>query len=143
MADKLEVTVEIIAHATEDVEKILDSFFELFNIPKDEFSRQILTGHFDNPITLLRAKIKKKDAKGLLEKLVSKIPKDEFKALIEDIENRLEDSTLHVRFGKQDMIRGKMIQEEKDAIKFKIVTPAYNKKDTVKNYVFLLTGKSK
>ena len=143
MADKLEVTVEIIAHATEDVEKILDSFFELFNIPKDEFSRQILTGHFDNPITLLRAKIKKKDAKGLLEKLVSKIPKDEFKALIEDIENRLEDSTLHLRFGKQDMIRGKMIQEEKDAIKFKIVTPAYNKKDTVKNYVFLLTGKSK
>src|SRR3989304_266822 len=104
MADKLEVTVEIIAHATEDVEKILDSFFELFNIPKDEFSRQNLTGHFDNPITLLRAKIKKKDAKSFLEKL---------------------------------------IQEEKDAIKFKIVTPAYNKKDTVKNYVTLLTGKSK
>jgi len=143
MADKLEVTVEIIAHATEDVEKILDSFFELFNIPKDEFSRQILTGHFDNPITLLSAKIKKNDAKGLLEKLVSKIPKDEFKALIDDIENRLEDSTLHLRFGKQDMIRGKMIQEEKDAIKFKIVTPAYNKKDAVKNYVLLLTGKSK
>jgi hypothetical protein len=143
MADKLEVTVEIIAHATEDVEKILDSFFELFNIPKDEFSRQNLTGHFDNPITLLRAKIKKNDAKSFLEKLVSKIPKDEFEALIDDIENRLQDSTLHLRFGKQDMIRGKMIQEEKDAIKFKIVTPAYNKKDTVKNYVTLLAGKSK
>ncbi len=143
MADKLEVTVEIIAHATEDVEKILDSFFELFKIPKDKFSRQNLTGHFDNPITLLRAKIKKKDAKSFLEKLVSKIPKDEFEALIDDIENRLQDSTLHLRFGKQDMIRGKMIQEEKDAIKFKIVTPAYNKKDTVKNYVTLLTSKSK
>ncbi|MGI0063962.1 MAG: RNA-binding domain-containing protein [Nitrosopumilaceae archaeon] len=143
MADKLEVTVEIIAHATEDVEKILDSFFQLFKIPKDEFSRQPLTGHFDNPITLLRAKIKKKDAKSFLEKLVSKIPKDEFEALIDDIENRLQDSTLHLRFGKQDMIRGKMVQEEKDAIKFKIVTPAYNKKDTVKNYVTLLTSKSK
>ena len=143
MADKLEVIVEIIAHATEDVEKILDSFFEIFNIPKDAFSRQNLTGHFDNPITLLHTKIKKKDAKGLLEKLVSKIPKDEFEALINDIENRLQDSTLHLRFGKQDMIRGKMIQEEKDAIKFKIVMPAYNKKDTVKNYVALLTGKSK
>lgn len=143
MADKLEVTVEIIAHATEDVEKILDSFFNIFEIPKDEFSRQNLTGYFDNPITLLSAKIKKKDAKSFLEKLVSKTPKDEFEALIDDIENRLQDSTLHLRFGKQDMIRGKMIQEEKDAIKFKIVTPAYNKKDTVKNYVTLLTGKSK
>ena len=143
MADKLEVTVEIIAHATENVEKILDSFFELFSIQKEEFSKQNLTGHFDNPITLLRAKIKKKDAKSLVEKLVSKIPKDEFEALIDDIENRLENSTLHLRFGKQDMIKGKMIQEEKDAIKFRIVTPSYNKKDTVKNYVMLLTGKSK
>jgi RNA-binding protein len=143
MADKLEVTIEIIAHATEDVEKILDSFFELLNIPKEEFSKQNLTGHFDNPIILLRAKIKKKYAKSLVEKLVSKIPKDEFEAFIDDIENRLENSTLHLRFGKQEMIRGKMIQEEKDAVKFRIVTPSYNKKDTVKNYLVLFTGKSK
>jgi len=27
MVDKLEVTIEIIAHATEDVDKILESFF--------------------------------------------------------------------------------------------------------------------
>jgi len=143
MADKLEVTVEIIAHATEDIEKILDSFFELFSIPKEEFSMQNLTGHFDNPITLLRAKIKKKEAKIFVEKLVSKIPKDEFETLIEDIKNRVQNSTLHLRFGKQEMIKGKMIQEEKDAIKFKIVLPSYNKKDTIKNYVMLLTSKNK
>lgn len=143
MVDKLEVTVEIIAHATEDVEKILDSFFEIFKIPKEEFESQTLTGHFDNPITLLRTKIKKKNAKSFLEKLVSKIPKDEFEVLINDIENRVQNSTLHLRFGKQDMIKGKMMLEEKDAVKFKIVSPSYNKKDTVKNYVTLLTGKSK
>ena len=143
MADKLEVTVEIIAHATEDIEKILDSFFELFSIPKEEFSMQNLTGHFDNPITLLHAKIKKKEAKIFVEKLVSKIPKDEFETLIEDIKNRVQNSTLHLRFGKQEMIKGKMVQEEKDAIKFKIVLPSYNKKDTIKNYVMLLTNKNK
>lgn len=143
MVDKLEITVEIIAHATEDVEKILDSFFEIFKIPKEEFESQTLTGHFDNPITLLRTKIKKKNAKSFLEKLVSKIPKDEFEVLINDIENRVQNSTLHLRFGKQDMIKGKMMLEEKDAVKFKIVSPSYNKKDTVKNYVTLLTGKSK
>ena len=143
MVDKLEVTVEIIAHATEDVGKILDSFFEIFKIPKEEFETQNLTGHFDNPITLLRIKIKKKEAKSFLHRLVSKIPKEEFQVLIEDIENRLQNSTLHLRFGKQDMIRGKMIQEEKDSVKLKIVSPSYNKKDTVRNYVSLLTGKSK
>lgn len=143
MADKLEITVEIIAHATEDVEKILDSFFEIFKIPKEEFENQNLTGYFDNPITLLRTKIKKRDARSFLDVLVSKIPKEEFESLIEEIENRLQNSTLHLRFGKQDMIRGKMIQEEKDAIKLKIVSPSYNKKDIVKNYVTLLTAKSK
>ena len=71
MADKLEVTIEIIAHATEDVDKILASF-EQFEIEADSFSKENLTGHFDNPITILRAKFKKKEAKKILEKLVSK-----------------------------------------------------------------------
>jgi hypothetical protein len=137
MADKLEVSIEIIAHATEDVEKIIESFFNLLGISAEEFSRQNLTGHFDNPITVLRANIKKKVAKSFVEKLVSSIPDRHFKEVIDGIENRLEDSILHLRFGKQDMIRGKMIPQEKDAIKLKILIPAYNKKDVVKNYVTL------
>ncbi len=140
MAEKLEITIEVIIHATEDVEKILKAFFEQFNISEDEFSKQNLTGHFENPITVLRAKIKKNDARKFLEKLVSKIPEDEFSEIIEDIESHLQDSTLHLRFGKQDFIKGKMTIKEKDAIKFKIFTPAYMKTDIVKNYVTLLTG---
>jgi len=140
MADKLEITIEIIAHATEDVEKILESFYNLLGIGADEFSRQNLTGHFDNPITVLHANIKKKAARSFVEKLISSIPDRHFKEFINDIENRLEDSILHLRFGKQDMIRGKMIPQEKDAIKLKIIIPAYNKKDIVKNYVTLFTS---
>jgi len=140
MADKLEVSIEIIAHATEDVEKILESFYNLLGIGADEFSRQNLTGHFDNPITVLHANIKKKAARSFVEKLISSIPDRHFKEFINDIENRLEDSILHLRFGKQDMIRGKMIPQEKDAIKLKIIIPAYNKKDIVKNYVTLFTS---
>jgi hypothetical protein len=140
MADKLEITIEIIAHATEDVEKILESFFKLLGVDAKEFSRENLMGHFDNPITILRANIKKKAAKSFIEKLISSIPDRHFKELIDDVENRLEDSTLHLRFGKQDMIRGKMIPQEKDAIKIKIFTPAYNRKDIVKNYVTLFAS---
>ena len=139
MAEKLEITIEVIVHATEDVEKILKPFFEQFNISEDEFSRQNLTGHFENPITLLRAKIKKNDAKNFLEMLLSKIPEDQISEIIEDIENHIQDSTLYLRFGKQDLIKGKMIVQEKDAVKFKIFTPIYKKNDIVKNYVKLLT----
>jgi len=139
MAEKLEITIEVIVHATEDVKKILKPFFQQFNISEDEFSRQNLTGHFENPITLLRAKIKKNDAKNFLEMLLSKIPEDQISEIIEDIENHIQDSTLYLRFGKQDLIKGKMIVQEKDAVKFKIFTPIYKKNDIVKNYVKLLT----
>jgi RNA binding exosome subunit len=139
MAEKLEITIEIIVHATEDVEKILKAFFEQFNISEDEFSRQNLTGHFENPITLLRAKIKKNDARNFLQRLLSKILEDQISEIIEGIENHIQDSTLYLRFGKQDLIKGKMIVQEKDAVKFKIFTPIYKKNDIVKNYVKLLT----
>jgi hypothetical protein len=142
MAEKLEITIEVIVHATEDVEKILKAFLEQFNISEDEFSRQNLTGHFENPITLLRAKIKKNDARNFLQRLLSKIPKDQISEIIEGIENHIQDSTLYLRFGKQDLIKGKMIVKEKDAVKFKIFTPIYKKNDIVKNYVTLLTGRN-
>ncbi len=139
MAEKLEITIEVIVHATEDVEKILKAFFEQFNISEDDFSRQNLTGHFENPITLLRAKIKKNDARNFLQRFLSKIPEDQISEIIEDIENHIRDSTLYLRFGKQDLIKGKMIVQEKDAVKFKIFTPIYKKNDIVENYVKLLT----
>jgi len=139
MVEKLEITIEVIVHATEDVEKILKAFLEQFNISEDEFSRQNLTGHFENPITLLRAKIKKNDARNFLQRLLSKIPEDQISEIIEGIENHIQDSTLYLRFGKQDLIKGKMIVQEKDAVKFKIFTPIYKKNDIVKNYVKLLT----
>ena len=139
MPEKLEITIEVIVHATEDVEKILKAFFEQLNISEDKFSRQNLTGHFENSITLLRAKIKKNDAKNFLESLLSKIPKDQISEIIEDIENHIQDSTLYLRLGKQDLIKGKMIVQEKEAVKFKIFTPIYKKNDIVKNYVELLT----
>ncbi len=141
MAEKLEISIEIIAHATEDVEKILEPFSEQFEIPEKEFSRQNLTGHFENPITVLRAKIKKNDARKFLEKLISKIPEDEFSEIIRNIESHIQDSTLYLRFAKQDLIKGRMTIQEKDAIKFKIFTPIYMKTDIVKNYVTLLTGR--
>lgn len=139
MSEKLEITIEIIAHATENVDKILNPFLEEFGIVEDEFTKQNLTGHFENPIILLRAKIKKNNARKFLEKIVAKISEEEFSKIIDDIESHLQDSTLHLRFGKQDLIKGKLTMQEKDAIKFKIFTPMYTKTDIAKNYVTLLT----
>ena len=138
MVDRLEISVEIIAHATENLDKILDSFVEFFDLEGIEFSTQEVSGHFDNPIFLVSAKISKKEAKQFIKIFRSKISRDSMDRLIEGISDRIEGSTLHLRIGKQDLIRGTISFEDKDAIKLKLFIPSYNKKDIVKNYVLLL-----
>lgn len=139
MANKLEVTVEIIVHATEDLKTILDAFEKLFEVKEEGFSKKNLTGHFENPITMLNAKITKTKAENFIKKLVMKIPKGQLDELIGDLENRIQNSSLHVRLGKQDLIQGGVSLQEKDVIKLKIFMPIYQKKNTLKNYAHLLT----
>jgi RNA binding exosome subunit len=138
MANKLEISVEIIVHATEDIKKILETMEEFFEIKEAEFSKTYLTGHFENPIIMLNTKITKNKAQNFIAKLISKIPQGELDEIINDLENRIQNSTLHLRLGKQDLIQGSITLRQKDVIKLKIFTPVYTKKDTVKNYSELL-----
>ena len=139
MPNKLEITVEIIVHATEDIKTILDAFEKLFEVKEEGFSKKNLAGHFENPITILNAKITKTKAENFIKKLVMKIPKGQLDELIGDLENRIQNSALHVRLGKQDLIQGMVSLQEKDVIKLKIFMPIYQKKNTLKNYANLLT----
>lgn len=139
MEEKVEVTIEVIIHATEDEKKIFDSFFDVFGIEESEFTKEQLIGHYENPITFLRAKITKNKAKSFIKKLVTQLPEDQLAEIIDDIENRVQDSMLHLRLGKQDLVRRNITLQENDAIKVKIHTPVYSKKDTVKIYTNLFT----
>ncbi|MCE9617178.1 MAG: exosome protein [Nitrosarchaeum sp.] len=132
MVDKLEVTIDVIIHATEDISKFLKSFEEIFELKEGDFTVNQTTGHFENPITILNAKIEKNQAQKFVEKLVESLSNDQIKELIEEIEERTVDSRFHIRLDKQEFIKGNLIFKEKDAIKVKIHTPIYNKKDTVK-----------
>jgi len=132
MANNLEITIDIIVHATEDITKIFQSFSEFLDIKKDEFTINETTGHFDNPITILNVKIIKKQAQNFIKKLLELLPNEQIDELVEEIEERTVDSRFHMRLDKQELINGKLRVREKDTIKIKIHTPIYNKKDTVK-----------
>ncbi|MGH1520985.1 MAG: RNA-binding domain-containing protein [Nitrosopumilus sp.] len=134
MNHKIEIEVELIVHATEDVTKILQSFEEILNIKEDEFTVKETTGHYENPIKILKAKIVKKQAQELMKVLASTLSSDQVNKLIEEIEERTIDSRLHMRLDKQDLINGNLKITEKEPIKFKIYTPVYNKKDTLKSF---------
>ncbi len=129
---KLEVTIDVIIHATEDLVKFFESFNEMFELKEELFSISNVTGHFENPITILRAKVVKKPARKFLEKFLEILSENQKKEIIQEIEERTENSTLHIRLDKQKFVQGRIAFIEKEAIKVKIYTPIYNKKDTIK-----------
>jgi RNA binding exosome subunit len=132
MVNKLEVTIDVIIHATEDISKFFKSFEDMFELKEEDFIVNYTTGHFENPIITLNAKIEKNQAQKFVGKLTDTLSNDQIKELIEEIEERTVDSRFHIRFDKQEFIKGNLVFKEKDAIKVKIHTPIYNKKDTVK-----------
>ncbi len=134
MIDKIEVTIDVIIHATEDISKIFQSFEELLDLKEENFTIHETTGHFDNPITMLNAKIVKKEAQNFMKKFLGLLSTEQINELIEEIEERTIDSRFHMRLDKQELIKGKITFREKDTIKLKIHTPIYNKKDTVKTF---------
>jgi RNA binding exosome subunit len=133
MIDKIEITIDVIVHATEDISKIFQSF-ELLNLKEDDFTIQETFGHFENPIIMLNAKIIRKQAQSFMKKLLELLSDDQINGLIEEIEERTTDSKFHMRLDKQELIRGNITISEKDTIKMKIHTPIYNKKDTIKSF---------
>ena len=140
MNPKIEITVDVIVHATEDITKFFDTFEELFQIKQEDFNIQNLKGHYDNPITMLQAKLAKNNAKNFLNKLISDLPKSRRLELIETIEERIHNSAFHLRLDKQKLATGKLDLGEKDSVKVKLYTPIYNKKNSVKIYSELLSN---
>jgi RNA binding exosome subunit len=134
MAHKIEITIDVIVHATEDISKIFQSFEDVLGIKEEDFAVKETEGHYENPIILLNAKIVKKQAQNFMNKLLELLPVDQVNELIEEIEERTVDSRFHLRLDKQELIKENLVVREKDTIKIKIHTPIYNKKDTVKTF---------
>ncbi|HSB83462.1 MAG TPA: RNA-binding domain-containing protein [Nitrosarchaeum sp.] len=133
MVNKVEVTIDVIIHATEDISKFLKIFENMFEL-KNEFAVNQTTGHFENIIIILNAKIEKKQAQDFIEKLIKLLSNEQRNELVEQIEERTVDSRFHIRLDKQEFVKGNLSFKEKDAIKIKIHIPIYNKKDTVKTF---------
>ncbi len=134
MINKIEVTIDVIIHATEDISRIFQSFEELLDLKEENFTIHETTGHFDNPIIMLNAKIVKKEARNFMKKFLKLLSIEQINELIEEIEERTVDSRFHMRLTKQELIKGNLVFRETDTIKIKIHTPIYNKKNTVRTF---------
>ena len=134
MSPKVILEIEIILHATEDPTKIEKSLFDTFEINPEEFEREEMTGHFGIPITIIKIKLSKNNAKKLISKLISKISNDDIDILEQKIDEMNANSGVEIRISKQDLIRGKISFGKKDSVKLTITTPVYKKNEIGKIY---------
>ena len=134
MINKIEITIDVIVHATEDISKIFQSFEEILDLKEEAFTIEEIEGYYENLIIVLNTKIIKKQARNFMNKLLELLSAEQVNYLIEEIDERTVDSKFHMRLDKQELIKGNLTISEKDTIKIKIYTPIYNKKDTVKTF---------
>jgi len=138
MTKNIVAKIDLILHATEDFQKIVEPLNDLFAIEKEDITKQELSGHFGNPILMLHVEIKKKRADQFIKKLVSLIPREIMSELLTNIEERIFESSMYIRFSKQNLAKKILTLEEKDPIRIAIYAPTYVKKEIPDTYRKLL-----
>ena len=131
---QLEVKINLILHATEDENKILEELEKSFGVEQKKFQIEQIPGHFNNPILLISSKLKSKPAHDFVSSFFSKMKKDEFQEIYEDVEDLVTSSGLSLRISKQKLVSGILTISKEDTIKINISTPVYVKNQTKKIY---------
>ena len=139
MARNTIIKIDLILHATEDFQKIAEPLNDLFGIESNEIAKHEVPGHFGNPILMLHMDLKKKRAEKFIKKLVSIIPAYMITNILENIEERIFESSLYIRFSKQNFDKKILTLEEKDPIRIGIYTPTYVKREIPETYRKLLS----
>ena len=135
---QLEVKINLILHATENENKVLESLDNVFGVEQKDFQIEQVPGHFNNPILLISSKLKKKYAEKFIKVFFSKMKKDDFEEVFENVEDYVTSSGLNLRISKQKLVSENLTMSKEDAIKINISTPVYVKNNTKKIYQELM-----
>ena len=135
---QLEVKINLILHATENENKILEVLENVFDIEQKNFQIEQVSGHFSNQILLISSKLKKKNAQDFIKIFFSKIKKSDFQDVFDNVEDYVTSSGLSLRISKQRLVSEIVTISKEDAIKINISTPVYVKNETKKIYQELM-----
>ncbi len=135
---QLEIRIELILHATENENKVLEELESVFHIEQKNFQIEQVPGHFNNPILLISSKLKKKSAVDFVKIFFSKMKKEDFHEIFDNVDGYVTSSGLSLRISKQKFISKILTISKEDAIKISISTPVYVKNETKKIYQELM-----
>jgi len=118
------IDIRFFAHATEDLNKVVEAARHVLPsnyIDDIVFKRDVLRGHYGNPITLLEIKIKEKEViKAIVEKLSRGLSELDKETLLKEITLHVEKGSLYVRLDKQAALEGEFKLCTADPIRLRI-----------------------
>jgi len=130
------IDVRFFAHATEDLDKVIEAVQNVLPAKYVDdilFKRDNLRGHYNNPIFLFEARIKKKEiAEAVVENFSSRLGELDKKALHEEIDLHMQKGSLYIRVDKQAALQGELKLCTTDAIRLRIRFKKAKTEDIVK-----------
>jgi RNA binding exosome subunit len=121
--DVASVVVSVLAHATEDEDKVERAVRNLFPEGAGEFrlKRQRLSGYYKDPIALITTRIRKRRrAVRTFRYIIGLLSPLDQQRLLDELEDRVDEAgNLYIRLDKQKAFRGEGALKEIDSIRLK------------------------
>ena len=110
----------MVAHATEDIQKILTKMHNVFLIPTENFLISKTEGHWGNEICVIRAECDHSESSVLLERIISGLRIGEKKFLLSSISDSFDEkNNFYIRLNKQSVCKGIISLSEHDSIRIR------------------------
>jgi RNA binding exosome subunit len=139
----ISTSINIVAHATEDVPKILQKMNDVFSISKEKIRVSSAEGHWGNEISLITADCDHKESYVLLERIIVNLKISEKKYLMHSISNSFDEKeNFYIRLNKQSMCKGVISLSEHDSIRIRFKPiKEFNQNNKLKDHVISLFTK--
>ncbi|HSA72502.1 MAG TPA: RNA-binding domain-containing protein [Nitrososphaeraceae archaeon] len=116
----LSASIHVVAHATEDIQKILNKMQDVFLIPREKFLISKAEGHWGNEISVIRAECEHDESSALLEGIISRLKIGEKNYLLGSISDSFDEkNNFYIRLNKQSVCKGIISLSEHDSIRIR------------------------
>ena len=139
----LSTSINIVAHATEDVPKILEKLNDVLFIPEEKILVSSAEGHWGNEISLIKANCDHKESHVLLKRIIENLKIGEKRHLLQSISNSFDEKdNFYIRLSKQSMCKGMISISEQDSIRIRFKPiKEFNQNNKFKDHVISLFTK--
>ena len=144
MARRIQVThltLSVFSHATEDLGKVKKAILSLipgFLRNTIKFEELRTKGHYNNEITVVMVKLRKRQAKEVLKHIICSLREIDRKIILATLDNRVDSrvSHFHLRLSKQDAYLGDIrLLDGDDIIKLSVTINGVIRLEDLRNYL--------